>query len=209
VPQQQVTVVYNQTTIINNYSHNNRTIVNNGISVAAVGNAAHRSIQPVAVGTVINNRGLRNSNYGGGQPVRRYGANSSDAAAQRNYSNMEVHQDVRPVTAAPAVHQTYQLAQPAVPVRPQTAGTPANGYVYRQPGQTFGQPNVAPNANDGQPHLTAPHYVETTPARQMVAEPRPVAPTAPAKSAPAPAPQTTPIGGNSSNSTQGSGYRNH
>jgi hypothetical protein len=53
-PRQQVTQIYNQTTIINNYNSHNHTIVNDGISVTTIGAATHRPIQAVGVGTFAN-----------------------------------------------------------------------------------------------------------------------------------------------------------
>jgi hypothetical protein len=56
VPRQQVTQIYNRTTVINNYNYsgNNRIIVNGGISVDRVRNVTHRPLQPVAVGSLPN-----------------------------------------------------------------------------------------------------------------------------------------------------------
>lgn len=50
----QVTQVYNNTTIINNYSLNNRTIVNHGIAVENIAAASHAPIRPVPVHQVNN-----------------------------------------------------------------------------------------------------------------------------------------------------------
>ncbi len=81
VPRPQVTQIYNQTTIINNYNYDshNHTIINHGVPVATIGEAAHRPIQPVSVGSLANspNHGWpvsepnRNSTYSNpGSPGR-------------------------------------------------------------------------------------------------------------------------------------------
>ena len=54
ISHQQVTQIYNQTTIINNYNSHNHTIVNNGVSVTAIGAVSRHPIQPVSVGTLRN-----------------------------------------------------------------------------------------------------------------------------------------------------------
>ena len=54
VPPVQVTAIFNRTTVINNYGSNNRTIVNNGVSVTVIGAAARHPIQPVRVGSLSN-----------------------------------------------------------------------------------------------------------------------------------------------------------
>ena len=56
VPRQQVTQIYNQTTIINNYGSYNRTIVNHGVPVTTIGAAAHHPIQPISAATLANSR---------------------------------------------------------------------------------------------------------------------------------------------------------
>ncbi len=70
VPPTQITQIYNQTTIINNYDYNHRTIVNNGVSITTIGAATHRPIQAVGVGTVMQSE--RHSWRGPGEihPVR-------------------------------------------------------------------------------------------------------------------------------------------
>ncbi len=55
-PPQQVTQIYNQTTIINNYNSHNHTIVNNGVPVSTIGAAAHHPIHPVSAGSLADGR---------------------------------------------------------------------------------------------------------------------------------------------------------
>ncbi len=93
LPQQQVTQIYNQTTIINNYNCNNRTIVNNGVSVTVIGAAAHHPIQAVSIGT-IGNAG-RHGWRGQGEihPARPLGAGNSDGATTRPLAGNGSHHD--------------------------------------------------------------------------------------------------------------------
>src|ERR1017187_10230990 len=51
---QHVTQIFHQTTVINNFNVNSRTIVNHGISVAHIRNVTHRTIEPVHVGALPN-----------------------------------------------------------------------------------------------------------------------------------------------------------
>ncbi len=67
VPPVQVTQVYNNTTVINNYNVNNRTIVNHGIAVGSIVAATHTTIQPVPVHEI--NAGYLHGHYG--QPIYR------------------------------------------------------------------------------------------------------------------------------------------
>ena len=49
-----MTQVYNNTTVINNYNINNRTIVNHGIAVENIAAASHSTIHPVPVHQINN-----------------------------------------------------------------------------------------------------------------------------------------------------------
>ena len=93
LPQQQVTQIYNQTTIINNYNCNNRTIVNNGVSVTVIGAAAHHPIQAVSVSTIgnANRHGWRGQ--GEIHSARPVGANSSDNSFTRPLAGNGSHHD--------------------------------------------------------------------------------------------------------------------
>lgn len=74
----QVTQVYNNTTVINNYNINNRTIVNHGIAVDNISAASRTTIHPVPVHQI--NSGY--ANVGHSQPFNRpanvSGANHQD-----------------------------------------------------------------------------------------------------------------------------------
>jgi len=85
-PQTQVAQIYNQTTIINNYNCRNKTIINNGVSVTYIGDAARRPIQPVPVGSVSNG-GRRNwHGQSVNSPGRHFGSDASDNTANREFT---------------------------------------------------------------------------------------------------------------------------
>ncbi len=77
VPHQQVTPIYNQTTIVNNYGHHNQHISNGGVSVTIIGNATHHPIQPVPIGTLVNpgHHGWHGQNIN--NPGRHFGADNN------------------------------------------------------------------------------------------------------------------------------------
>ena len=66
VPHREATRIFSQSTVINNYNYNrdHRAIVNDGVSVAFIGSAAHHSIRPVSVST------FRHAGYHGWQNDR-------------------------------------------------------------------------------------------------------------------------------------------
>jgi hypothetical protein len=89
VPPHQMTQIYNQTTVINNYNFHNRTIVNNGVSVTVIGDARHRPIQPVPIGN-LSNGGRRGWNGGGSsRPARPFGADAGESSPRRNLAAPE------------------------------------------------------------------------------------------------------------------------
>ena len=54
VASQQVAQVFRQTKVVNNYSVNNKTIVNRGFGVERIASVTHRSIEPAHVSTLAN-----------------------------------------------------------------------------------------------------------------------------------------------------------
>jgi hypothetical protein len=90
----QVTAIFNRTTIINNFSINNRTLVNNGVSITVIGAATHHPIQPVHVGSMLNaarhgwrGEGWNNLPSGG----RHFGASTANV----------------PTTSSPGIGETH------------------------------------------------------------------------------------------------------
>ena len=154
VPPVQVTAIFNRTTVINNYGSNNRTIVNNGVSVTVIGAAARHPIQPVRVGTMLNAgaHGWRGGKVNpGGQHT---GANSSGNPTPPNAGGAGIHRE-------PTLPNNYggqhdhpaipgsgtgtgnghrppfsQPAQPAQPAQPPTHSGESFNPGHSQPSQT-------------------------------------------------------------------------
>jgi hypothetical protein len=85
-PQSQVTQIYSQTTIINNFNCNNHCMVNNGVSVTVIGNAARRPIQPVPIGNVVNGGRRGWSGQSVNSPGRHFGSDASDGSKGRQFT---------------------------------------------------------------------------------------------------------------------------
>jgi hypothetical protein len=86
----QLTQVYNNTTVINNYNINNRTIVNHGIAVENIAAATRTTIRPVPVHQ-INNPVVHNPGVQGGksQPFNHSGpvSGANHPAYQRDFGS--------------------------------------------------------------------------------------------------------------------------
>lgn len=83
LPQQQVTQVYQQTTVINNFNCNNNVIQNNGVSVTVIGNSSRQHIKPVPA----RNLGFSSRhNWNGNRDLtpRRLGADASNHREGKN-----------------------------------------------------------------------------------------------------------------------------
>ena len=148
VPHTQAAQIYGQTTIINNYGHRDRTIVNNGVSVTTIGTASHRPIQPVPIGHLTNpgyrvGHGQNGSNRG-----HRFGADATDGSHNRQFAGT-----------------SYQ-AGPASPARSQGAQTLGNRRDWPPSGFTGRNFNSPARPSPG-PALTANHNPTpaTSPAR--------------------------------------------
>jgi len=124
--------IFNQTTVINNYSGNNRIIVNGGISVDRVRSVTHRPLQPVAVGSLPNAgrqgwHGDGSARNASGQqlrhgPVRRDDHNSDATTTHREGSGAPAQLPNRNEKAASPGH-SQQNANPAANHNP-APGTP-------------------------------------------------------------------------------------
>ncbi len=151
----QVTQVYNNTTVINNYNINNRTIVNHGIAVENIAAATRTTIRPVPVHQINTTF----ANGGSGQPfnrsgnvsgatyathVRDFGSPLRTPGSVQNYSPQPQHNAVvatapqHPVPVAnyhsqpqvvpiqaPPANHNYSTPQ-SVPAQGQPTGTPRN-----------------------------------------------------------------------------------
>jgi hypothetical protein len=83
LPQQQVTQVYQQTTVINNFNCNNNVIQNNGVSVTVIGNSSRQHIKQVPARSLgFSSRHNWNGNLD--LPSRRLGADASDHREGKN-----------------------------------------------------------------------------------------------------------------------------
>ena len=157
VPHQQITQVYNQTTIINNYNSHNHTIVNNGVPVNVIGAASRHPIQPVNVGTLRNagHQGWqggnvnRNANhngtgsFGNTSPSNPGGTQGYHNANQFNGGERYNHSNTGNGTGAGSGHRppfnpptqpANRSGEAAPSGHPQNPGTPSNPQNQRQSG---------------------------------------------------------------------------
>src|ERR1022692_4259880 len=151
----QVTQIYNNTIVINNYNINNHTIVNHGIAVGSIANATRTTIRPVPIHEI----NPRYAHGGDGQPAYRpnqvpganrpaYSGNSSfpvlaDATAQNHYSSPG-QTWTAPQTAQPR-HNTVVASIPQRQLSPDSYNLP----------QTVPVPAPAGNRNFNQPPATS------------------------------------------------------
>ena len=148
-PRQQVTQIYNQTTIINNYNSHNRTIVNNGVSVTTISAATRRPIQPVSVNTLNNSH---NHSWSGGGNRNAYpsGTSAPGNSAPANASNAELHHGAPVMNNNNYPHQTRSNTDVPTGHRPPygSSTTPANHGGENGPAsrpQNSGNPANSPN----------------------------------------------------------------
>ena len=198
VPRQQVTQIYNQTTIINNYGSYNRTIVNHGIPVTAVGAAAHHPIQPISAATLANSRnhvwstgnsswnpahagtgspanfGAGNNNYNVNNRVPTQQTQHNDGG--NSFNNYNYRQNNNDNNATPGHRPPF--SQPAQPVNRANESAPAS-----HP-QNYGTPSSQPNQHQSGWSWRNDYY---PPAQNLVphAANTASAPVSPAQSQPA------------------------
>jgi len=177
LPPTQVTKIYNNTTIINNYTVNKTTIVNNGIPVERISSAAR---------TPIHRATVRDVPAGSSRTV------ASTPSAERGQAVVYRHELAAPARTAPVKVQKVDERHPviqhstAVPVVSQRQ--PQGGGAGSVP--TTGQRRESPGASrtpsrQGVPQPGAPAPNQTTPGK---VEPSPRAPSAPRAPQPAPRP---------------------
>ncbi|HEY5346246.1 MAG TPA: DUF6600 domain-containing protein [Verrucomicrobiae bacterium] len=146
VPRQQVTQIYNQTTIINNYNSHNRTIANNGVSVTVIGAAAHHPIQTVSVGTIVNAN--RHGWRGPGEihPVRPSGASNANGSTTRQFTGTTGNRSVNVVNGS---QHNNNYSAPAHS-QANNNGFNNNGEIHRvQPTYTAPSATVSAPMNSG------------------------------------------------------------
>ena len=184
VPPAQVTQIYNNTTIINNYNFNNHTIVNHGIEVNNIAAGTHTPIRPVPVHEL-------NSGYyahgGYGRPAVNPGqssgvthtGNSSVTIGMANTTPIRYSQPAQNWTAPSGNPPQHNDVVTTIPQRSMPPANPS-AVAYNtprpeparsnwQPTWPVGTPRGAVDNNGPRPNYSAPQH------------------TAPA-SAPAPAP---------------------
>jgi len=79
VPHQQMSQIYNQSAIVNNYNYNHHSIVNNGISVSVIGSAYHHPIPAVSVNVLTHPGRYGSQGQGMNHPAHSYGSSSGAA----------------------------------------------------------------------------------------------------------------------------------
>jgi hypothetical protein len=171
LPPQRVTQIYNQTTIINNYSHNNRTIVNNGVSVTTIGQATRHPIQAVPISTLVN-PGRRG--WPSDSSPRHTGTEAIGNPATRNYINSapvsnggEHNRTATPSAVNNSSRNNPTANENALRTAPPSSQKESAGVESRQyqnPGRSEYQRFVSPRyAENNNIHYTAPAPV---PAKQ-------------------------------------------
>ena len=145
VPHQQVTQIYNQTTIINNYNSHNRTIVNNGVSVTVIGAAARHPIQPVSVGAI--NNAERHGWRGQGEihPVHPSGASNANGSTTRQFTGATANGGVNAVNGNQHLPANNNYSAPAHSQN-YNSGFNNNGEIH-----PMHQPYAAPSATVSAP----------------------------------------------------------
>jgi len=152
VPRHEVAQIYHQTTIINNYNSHNHTIVNNGVPVATIGVAAHRSIQPVSVGTIANANRHGWRGQAGMPATRPYGAGSSEGSPGRQMNSPSGHRDVTPSPYGASQHSP--AAQYPASQHGQNEPVLTHGNRLYTPAQSAPNP-MAPANNAAPAHIPA------------------------------------------------------
>jgi hypothetical protein len=154
VPRAQVTQIYNNTTVINNYNVNNRTIVNHGIAVQNIASATHTAINPVPVHQINSTF----ANGGHSQTVSRsiYNSGSNPAARQRDFGS-PLRAPVSPQSYSPPPQHGATVA-----MNPQHSATAANYHSQPQAART----ETAP-VNNANPQTTVAHSQPTGTPRNV------------------------------------------
>ena len=152
VPHTQVAQIYGQTAIINNYGHHDRTIVNGGVSVTVIGNAAHHPIQPVPIGSLVNSGHRSWHGQDMNSPGHHFGADATDGSGNRQFTSTDFHHDATP--ASPAHSQAPQ-APDNLRSQPQSGFTGRN---FNSPAQPSSGPAMAANHNLAP--ITSPAHIQ-------------------------------------------------
>jgi hypothetical protein len=114
----QVTQVYNNTTVINNYNINNRTIVNHGIAVENISAASRTTIHPVPVHQI-------NSGYANGSYSQQFNRSANVSGANHQGYTRDFGSPLRtPGSSQSYSHQPNQNAMTSQAVPPRATSVP-------------------------------------------------------------------------------------
>jgi hypothetical protein len=182
----QVTQIYNNTTVINNYNVNNRTIVNHGIAVDNIAAASRTTIHPVPVHQI-------NAAYAQGWQNQSFNHSGNVPGATHSSGTRDFGSPLR-TPASPQSYSPQPQHNMLAATIPQHSEPAANYYSQPQAART----ETAP-VNDSNPQTTAAHWQPTGTPRNLThyyeshqdyyhssaAAPQPSAPTySPASSQP-------------------------
>ncbi|MEI9866068.1 MAG: DUF6600 domain-containing protein [Limisphaerales bacterium] len=156
----QVTQIYNNTTVINNFNVNNRKIVNNGIAVGNIATATHTPIHQVPVRDIHGGGG-----HGGhGQPANHFG--NAPGANHDNFSG----NNPRPSRTDIAGPSRTPSANHNQPVASNPRSQFNNATDQRQPPRNQMATTVPPRSTrqpDSRAPVTAQNQVGTMPNRNV------------------------------------------
>ena len=170
LPATEVRNIYKQTTIINNYTVKNTTIVNHGIPVERVSAATHTEIRKATI---------RDLPAGAGKALRTQGADKSGLVVYRP----QLAASARPANiVAQKVDERHPIVQhaPIAPARVERKSSPSGGVSTPATAPRRSQPEV-PNAPQRSKGEKSPSLPQTQPAPRTY-QPAPAAPSSPAPS---------------------------
>jgi hypothetical protein len=200
----QVTQVFNNTTVINNFNVNNRTIVNHGIAVQNIASATRTTIRPVPVHELTSPGA--HGHPGFVQGANRPAFTGNSGAHAQTFATTQDHVPQTAVNQNPQPGRNWTAPQPVQPQHNNMGTTtpqrtvPPSGYYP----QTHGAPVQIPPANYNQQPAPAPgqqseptgtprNTTRYNESRQNHSAPEH---TAPAQQAPAPSQSQPQQGGN-------------
>jgi hypothetical protein len=153
VARTQVTQIYNNTTVINNYNANNRVIINHGIPAQHIANVTRNTIRPVPVHELNNYLGAYGRpNYAQGPSRPAFAGNFSSQPSAANQNHSE-----QPQRPSPTVnyHTPANYNQQSTPARwqdSQPTGTPRSSEHYSEAQQNYSEPAASSQAQPSSGH---------------------------------------------------------
>ncbi|HUB86457.1 MAG TPA: DUF6600 domain-containing protein [Verrucomicrobiae bacterium] len=147
---QQVTQIYNHTTIINDFrvDNQNHTIINGGIPTRDITAVTRTDIHPVAIHEVTTpvSRGEQLGRNGQALVINRPHFNADAATTLNNGTRPHLVTVVHPTTPSPAIYhgnQNNSISQPQTPAQPRFTQTPRGNEPNTQ--NQIGAPIQRPN----------------------------------------------------------------